>query len=58
MTNKVDVDLDLDRDEIYQLMCMAHERDITLNQLVEELLQQFIDKHKADNEQRPRQDQE
>ena len=58
MTNKVDVDLDLDREEIYQLMCMAHERDITLNQLVEELLQQFIDKHKADNEQRPRQDQE
>lgn len=40
------VELRLDREELYLLMLAAHERDITLNQLVEEILQQYIKEHK------------
>jgi hypothetical protein len=29
---------------------MAHKRDITLNKMVEEIIQLAIDKHKEDNE--------
>jgi predicted DNA-binding ribbon-helix-helix protein len=39
----------LDRDEMFQLMQMAHERDITLNKLVEEILQKVIDNHRDVN---------
>ena len=39
------VELRLDREELYLLMLAAHERDITLNQLVEEILQQYIKEH-------------
>ena len=40
------VELRLDREELYLLMLTAHERDITLNQLVEEILRQYIEEHK------------
>jgi hypothetical protein len=40
------VELRLDREELYLLMLAAHERDITLNQLVEEILKQYIKEHK------------
>ena len=43
---KVDVVLDLEHDLLYELMLMAHERDITLNQLVEEILRVFIEQEK------------
>jgi len=36
--HKVTVPLELSDDELFQLMKMAHERDVTLNQLVEEIL--------------------
>jgi predicted HicB family RNase H-like nuclease len=36
------VEIDLGREEWYQLMIMAHERDITLNQMVEQLLREAI----------------
>ena len=42
---RVTVPLDLDDAEVFQLMKMAHDRDITLNQLVEEILQKVIDNH-------------
>ena len=41
---RVKVPLDLDREEWFELMQRAHERDITLNQLVEEILQAVIDR--------------
>lgn len=41
---KVTVPLDLTDTEIFQLMKMAHERDITLNQFVEELLWEAVRK--------------
>ena len=40
------VELRLDREELYLLMLAAHERNITLNQLVEDILRQFIEEHK------------
>jgi predicted DNA-binding ribbon-helix-helix protein len=39
---KVDVVLDLEHDLLYELMLMAHERDITLNQLIETILKEYI----------------
>ena len=41
--SRVQVPLDLSEDEMFQLMTMAHERDITLNQLVTEIIQRVID---------------
>ena len=40
------IELRLEREELYLLMLVAHERDITLNQLVEEVLRQYIEEHK------------
>lgn len=39
------VEVRLDREELYLLMLTAHEKDITLNQLVEEILRQYIKEH-------------
>ena len=36
--NRVDVPIELTDEQWYSLMKMAHERDITLNQLVEQIL--------------------
>jgi len=41
--NRVTIGLDLDEDLLYQLMLMAHEQDITLNQLVEKILREYLD---------------
>ena len=43
---RTDIVLHLEQSEVYQLMCLAHERDITLNQLVEDILRQFIEENK------------
>ena len=45
LDSREDLVLNLERDELYELMLMAHEQDITLNQLVENILQQVIDQH-------------
>lgn len=39
---RIMVPLDLTKDELFDLMCIAHEKDITLNKLVEEILQGVI----------------
>jgi len=41
---RVSVPLELDEDELFELMKIAHEKDITLNQLVEEILRKQITK--------------
>lgn len=43
--NRVEVELDLEEDVILRLALEAHKRDITLNKMVEILLQELIDKH-------------
>ena len=43
---RVQVPLTLSKNEMYHLMQMAHERDITLNKMVEIILQEMNDKNK------------
>jgi predicted DNA-binding ribbon-helix-helix protein len=44
-TGRATVEVELEDHEWYELMKLAHERDITLNQLVEQILREFIQKH-------------
>ena len=46
LNKKETIELRLEQEDLYQLMLVAHERDITLNQLVEDVLQQYIKEHK------------
>ena len=41
-----DIVLNIERDLLYQLMLMAHEQDVTLNQLIETILKEYIETHK------------
>jgi hypothetical protein len=41
--NRSEVELDLPDNELFGLMLMAHTQDITLNQLVENILREYID---------------
>jgi len=41
--DRVIIGLELEQDLLYQLMLMAHEQDITLNQLVENILREYLD---------------
>jgi predicted HicB family RNase H-like nuclease len=43
--NRVTIKIDLEEDVLYQLMLRAHEQDITLNQMIERILREFIDEH-------------
>lgn len=43
------VEINLGREEWYQLMIMAHERDITLNQMVEQILIKVVQEHVEKN---------
>lgn len=42
---RVEIELDLTEEEISQLMTAAHDADMTVNQYVEYVLQQYIDSH-------------
>jgi hypothetical protein len=44
---RVEVPLDLDDDILFELFMMAHKRDVTLNKMVEIILQEVIDKHQS-----------
>jgi hypothetical protein len=44
------VPIDLPKEELFQLMLRAHEKDVTLNQLVESILRELIER--AENESR------
>ena len=43
--NRAEVELDLEDNELFDLMLLAHKQDITLNKLVEKILQEYIDNH-------------
>ena len=47
---RIQVPLELGDDEMFQLMKMAHEQDITLNQLVEQLLRRVIEEEELRRE--------
>ena len=42
--NRVIIGLELEQDLLYQLMLMAHEQDITLNQMIEKILREYLDR--------------
>ena len=45
--NRVSIEVDLTDEEWYTLMKLAHEQDITLNQLVENILREYIEKERS-----------
>jgi hypothetical protein len=47
---RVQLDLDLDDDLLFGLMKLAHQQDITLNQLVEQILREAIAKRTAEKQ--------
>ena len=47
---RVQVPIDLYDDELFRLMKMAHEQDITLNQLVEQIIARVIETHHASSQ--------
>ena len=42
---RIQVPLNLEKEELFKLMEMAHERDITLNRMVETILEEMIERH-------------
>ena len=48
--NRVDVEIELTDEEWYTLMKIAHQQDITLNQLVERVLTAEIDRIQKERE--------
>jgi predicted HicB family RNase H-like nuclease len=42
LSGRATVEIELDREEWYQIMILAHQRDITLNQMVEQILREAI----------------
>ena len=42
--NRVTIEIDLGEDLLYQLMLKAHEHDITLNQMIEKILREYLDR--------------
>lgn len=47
---RVSIPIDFSDDELLKYMKLAHEKDITFNQLVEEALREAIEEHKRDPE--------
>jgi hypothetical protein len=45
--NLVSIELQINPDDLHQLMLTAHQQDITLNQLVEQLLWNELDRRRA-----------
>ncbi len=43
---KSTIEVDLDDDLLFKLFMLAHERDITFNQLVENILREFLENNK------------
>jgi hypothetical protein len=46
---RVEVPLELDDDTLFRLFKLAHENDVTLNKMVEIILQKVIDSHQTDD---------
>ena len=49
LDGKSTIELDFHKDELFDLMMQAHERDITLNQFIESILRDLVDKIKAED---------
>jgi predicted HicB family RNase H-like nuclease len=42
MTNRTTIQIELEDELLFQLMLRAHDQDITLNQLIEQILREYI----------------
>jgi hypothetical protein len=49
VTKKVEVTIDIDKDVLFFLMLRAHEKDLTLNQFVEEVLKRGLKEMRKNN---------
>jgi predicted HicB family RNase H-like nuclease len=45
MSKRETVVIEIEEELLFQLMLLAHEQDITLNQLVENILREFVDRN-------------
>jgi predicted HicB family RNase H-like nuclease len=45
MSKRETVEIEIEEELLFQLMLLAHEQDITLNQLVENILREFVDRN-------------
>ena len=45
MSKRETVEIEIEEELLFQLMLLAHEKDITLNQLVENILREFVDRN-------------
>jgi predicted HicB family RNase H-like nuclease len=43
MSKRETVEIEIEEELLFQLMLRAHEKDITLNQLIENILREYID---------------
>ena len=43
---KTTIEIDLDDDLLFELFMLAHKQDITFNQLVENILREFLENNK------------
>ena len=44
MSKRETIQVEFEQELLYQLMLLAHEQDITLNQLIENILREYIDR--------------
>lgn len=49
---RVSIEVNLEEEVLYQVMLLAHERDITLNQCVEQILKLEIERLERDKQER------
>tara|TARA_R110000868_G_scaffold363795_1_gene626211 strand:- start:584 stop:718 length:135 start_codon:yes stop_codon:yes gene_type:complete len=42
---KTSIEINLDDDLLFELFMLAHKKDITFNQLVENILREFMENH-------------
>ncbi len=45
MSKRETIEIEIEQELLYQLMLRAHEQDITLNQLIENILREYIDQY-------------
>ena len=43
MSKRETVEIEIEQELLYQIMLLAHEQDITLNQMIERVLREYID---------------
>jgi predicted HicB family RNase H-like nuclease len=43
MSKRETIEIEIEEELLFQLMLRAHEKDITLNQLIENILREYID---------------